>query len=108
MIWTSQHHAMLNWALQGSDADKVTGDSVKHGPDPTGTEIDGVADVINNIYDLGNNLYEWTLGAEEEHDRIFMGGNFNYGDPPSVCYGNVPRLTTNVYGTRLSLYINVQ
>ena len=108
MIWTSQHHAMLNWALQGSDADKVTGDSVKHGPDPTGTEIDGVADVINNIYDLGNNLFEWTLGAKEDYDRIFTGSNYEYEDPPSDFHGNTPYKTENYYGTRLSLYINIQ
>ena len=108
MIWTSQHHAILNWALQGSDAEKVTADSVKHGTDPTGTEIDGVADVINNIYDLGNNLYEWTLGAKDDWDRIFMGGSFEYDNEPSGYYGNTPDLTTNFYGSRLSLYINVQ
>ena len=108
MMWTSQHHAMLNWVLQGSDADKVDKSSVMHGTDPTGTEIDGVADVINNIYDLGNNLYEWTLGAIDDWDRVYMGSNFNYEDPPCDFHGNSPRLTSNVYGTRLSLYIKVQ
>ena len=107
MIYGSMYDAVMNWALNDEDEkDKITKPSTKRSSkQPTGTLE---SDKIKNIYDLGNNLYEWTLGAEEEHDRIFMGGNFNYGDPPSVCYGNVPRLTTNVYGTRLSLYINVQ
>ena len=79
MIWGSQYDAMLNWVLQGSYKDKVTHSSTKHGPEPTASEP---TEVINNIFDLGNNLYEWTLEANSTKYRINRGGNYEDSSSP--------------------------
>ena len=103
MIWGSQYDAMLNWALQGSDKDKVTASSTEHGPNPTGSEA---TDIINNVYDLGNNLYEWTLEVSGMHDRVIRGGDYSSSDSPSYRGGSVnPLFFTRGLTSRLTLYV---
>ena len=105
MIWGSQYDAMLNWALQGDDKDKVKASSTMHGPDPTGSQT---TDIINNIYDLGTNLYEWTLEAYGTDARVNRGGYYFYSLSPSC------RLSSNTDGngtyshftSRLTMYVN--
>ena len=73
MIYGSMYDAVMNWALYGADkteANKVTASSTKHGPEYTGA-LPG--DKIKNIYDLGNNLYEWTAEANDTHNRVYRG-----------------------------------
>lgn len=62
MIWGSQYDAMLNWALTGNDASKVT--ATTNAPhDLTATYRPGTqkSDKINNVYDLEGNVVEITL-----------------------------------------------
>lgn len=64
MIWGSQYDAIMNFALEGADKDKVT--SVEYGRynyDYLKTGLTRTQDSINNIYDLAGNAYEWTLEA---------------------------------------------
>ena len=74
MIWGSQYDAMLNWALQGNDSDNVKKlNSTKQELKPTASNP---TDVINNIYDLGNNSLEWTLEASDDDLRVFRGSAY--------------------------------
>ena len=52
------------------DANKVTASITEHGPEYTGA-LPG--DKIKNIYDLGNNLREWTAEAVYTNDRVRRG-----------------------------------
>ena len=64
MIWGSQYDAIMNFALEGADKDKVT--SIEYGRydyDYLRTGLTRTQDSINNIYDLAGNMYEWTLEA---------------------------------------------
>ena len=73
MIYGSMYDAVMNWTLYGTDktdASKVTKASTKHGPEYTGALE---ADKIKNIYDLGNNLYEWTAEANYTDVRVLRG-----------------------------------
>ena len=74
MIWGSQYDAMLNWALTGSDKGNVTAtDKAPHNLSSTyqpGTQDN---DKINNIYDLGGNVGEWTLEASGSDRRVYRG-----------------------------------
>ena len=102
MIWGSQWDAILNWILKGSNASKVDSPSTKHATTTGSTEVD----VMNKIYDLGNNLWEWTLEAYFNQYRVSRGGNHNYDDPPSHRYYSTgPYATYETYGSRLTLYI---
>ena len=67
MIYGSMYDAVMNWALDDpEEASKVTVDSTEHGPEYTGAVKE---DKIKNIYDLGNNLYEWTAEARDTNVR---------------------------------------
>ncbi len=67
MIYGSMYDAVMNWALDDpEEASKVTVDSTEHGPEYTGAVKE---DKIKNIYDLGNNLYEWTAEAGDTNVR---------------------------------------
>ena len=102
MIWGSQYDAMLNWMLKGDDASKVASSSTKHDKTTTGSTE---GDVMNNIYDLGNNLREWTLEAYNTGYRAYRGGSYNVTNAPSGRNSDGPTLTDVFYGSRLALYI---
>ena len=74
MIYGSMYDAVMNWALYGedkTDASKVTNPSEpRNSKQATGTLE---TDKIKNIYDLGNNLYEWTAEAGNTFSRVGRG-----------------------------------
>lgn len=106
MIYGSMHDAVMNWALYGTDkadASKVTASSTKHGPEKTGA-LD--SDVIKNIYDLGNNLFEWTAEANITNYRVLRGGSYNGTDSPRGRLNNdYPSSTSSYNGSRSLLYL---
>ena len=108
MIWGSQYDAMLNWALEGIDAEKVT--KIGIGNDSSGIlsitgNISYGDDNINNILDLGGNLREWTLEASGSATRVYRGGSYNTDFSPSLRNAMNPLNATLSYGSRLTLYI---
>ena len=71
MIYGSMYDAVMNWALSDeSEKVKVTASSTQHSLQATGLAKE---DVIKNIYDLGNNLLEWTAEAYNTGYRVFRG-----------------------------------
>lgn len=74
MIYGSMYDAVMNWALYGedkTDASKVTNPSEpRNSKQATGTLE---RDKIKNIYDLGNNLREWTAEAYYTDSRVDRG-----------------------------------
>ena len=78
MIWGSQYDAMLNWVKNGSsaDKDKITTQGIGNNSggilSVTGNEAYN-NDSINNIRDLGGNLFEWTLEALDANVRVSRG-----------------------------------
>ena len=103
MIWGSQYDAMLNWMLKGSEASKVTTEKIPQHPKTTTGSTEG--DVINNIYDLGNNLAEWTLEACGTKVRLLRGGNCNNYFTSSFRFDHYPVDSHDSSGSRLTLYI---
>ena len=108
MIWGSQYDAMINWAKNGADKDKITNTSLGNnssGSVTTTGNSDYSNDSINNIRDLGGNLLEWTLEAYSTYLRVSRGGYFSNTYSPS-CRGNSgPSSTYSSYGSRFTLYI---
>lgn len=104
MIWGSQYDAIMNWiSTKNIDRSKIYDNSKKHDLTTTGaTETDK----INNIYDLGNNLSEWTLEADGEEIRTTRGGNFNNTKSPNSRDNSYdPSKTDATLGSRMTLYI---
>ena len=111
MIWGSQYDAMLNWIKNSNsnDKNKIT-DEKGIGNNTSGIvtvtgDINYSNDVINNIYDLGGNLREWTLEAYDAIYRIERGGNFERTNSPSCRVNNDPNNAHNSDGSRLAIYI---
>ena len=110
MIWGSQYDAMLNWAKNGDDKDKITNTSLGNtssGSVTTAGNSDYSNDSINNIRDLGGNLVEWTQEASGDYFRFHRGGYYSYGMSPSArCNNDMPYRTNIVYGSLFTIYIN--
>ena len=89
MVWGSQYDAMLNWALNGDDAAKVTektnaSHSLEELYGPGTITVEGKTDKINNIYDLEGNVRDWTLEVDRYDCRVPRGGSFVNDDSPSI------------------------
>lgn len=64
----------------------------------------------NHIYDLGGNVFEWTMEAYTNQYRIGRGGYYNSGSggkgsPASVRNNKVPTYKLKDYGFRVALYV---
>ena len=106
MISGSQWDAMLNYVLKGKDKDKVT-TQIGSQKNVQSNSAQDEMDIINNIYDLSSNTYEWTQEASKTNYRIYRGGSYD-----SSVTGNastrkevIPTDQGPVFGTRISLYI---
>ena len=108
MIWGSQYDAMLNWAKNGVDKEKITNASPGNNSSENVTTTGNSSyseDSINNIRDLGGNLMEWTLEANDTLVRVVRGANYYRDFSPSFRYNNDPSCTFSSTGSRLTLYI---
>lgn len=105
MMWQSQYDAMLNYVLTGTDKSKVTSQVGTQKKVPSNSGQDSL-DVINNIYDLGSNLYEYTQEATGITNRIMRGGSYDTSKKvsPSNKLGEVPTTGGEGIGSRLALY----
>ena len=106
MITGSQWDTMLNFILTGSDKNKVTAVTGNHTGTREETGLFG-SDIMSNIFDLGSNVREWTLGAYSSTNRVYRGGLYSVtGTVPASIRGNdYPTLTSYSVGSRLSLYV---
>ena len=108
MIWGSQYDAMLNWAKNGTDKDKIT--NISRGNNSSGSVTTTgnskyLNDNINNIRDLGGNLREWTLEAYDTNIRVPRGGYYSHVNSPSYRNDNYPGYAYSGHSSRLTLYI---
>ena len=103
MIWGSQYDAMLNWIISNNNYDlfKITRDETEK------VECGfNENDIINNIYDLTGNTFEWTLAqGAEQNARMHRGGFFGKtGDALRRGY-TVSSYVGDMNGSRMTLYI---
>ena len=108
MIWASQWDAVINWAKNGPDKEKITNTALGNNYSGTIT-ITGNReysnDSINNIRDLCGNLREWTLAGYNRTNRVYRGGHYNGAFSASYYSGNDSSLNYIGNGSRLALYI---
>ena len=63
---------------------------------------------VKNIYDLGGNVYEWTMEANDTNCRVVRGGNYNNSGstfPASFRYVGPPSHSNGDLGFRPALYL---
>ena len=110
MITGSQYDAMLNFALQGKDKNKVTEIDASYGNktgniDKSGNHED---DKINNIYDLISNVYEETLESRSYSYRLARGGVYTANVVGKTLITKTEKMPTDKakeYGSRMALYL---
>ena len=115
MIWGCQYEAMLRW-LQENKTDVINRDpidaarsKVATGNETRITGANDSNDILNNVYDLIGNSFEWTQQKYGEYKRTAYGGCY-YDDCPvadSDGYPEPPTETASAHGTRLTIYIPV-
>lgn len=107
MIWGSQYDAMLNWALTGNEANMVFDRTGNHSDSRATTGRWG-SDIMNNIFDLSSNIFEWTQEAVYASYRAHRGGYYSTTSTyvaGSRNYGNPPTVASSGCGSRLTLYM---
>ena len=122
MIWGCQWDAMLQFILDGEDANHVTATTnVGHThsdftskPYLTGgTNYSEIYtgdieynDKASNIYDLEGNLLEWTQNAQNTNSRVEFGGNcYYFSKSPGYHSSIYPTAGYADTGSRFTLYI---
>ena len=107
MICASQWDTMLNYILKGSDKGKVNIKTGNHTGSKASTGKFG-NDIMNNIFDLGSNVREWTTEAFGSSVRVQRGGYYivdSGGSASSLQNTVVPTSTYLQIGSRLALYV---
>ena len=106
MIWGSQWDGMLNYILKGEDKEKVT---IQTGEQKNIQSNSGQdeTDKINNIYDIGSNVYEWTQEASATNYRIYRGGSYDSTTKarPDTRTNIIPTEQGPALGSRIGLYV---
>lgn len=105
MIWGSQWDQMMIWM-------KKQGITIESGTPMTGTQrnetrvtgAEGSKDLLNNIYDIYGNSFEFTLESYDSASRVLRGA-FRNDNSPSYRDGTYPYSNSSEVGSRLSLYI---
>ena len=106
MIWGAEYDAMLNFALEGSDKGKINSiDYGNYGGRLLKTGTTQTSDKINNIYDLGGNMFEWTTEATDTEYRAGRGGICGNVIPASYRTGFYPIDCYHDFSSRVALYI---
>jgi len=115
MIWGSQYDAMMRW-MQGNSIDVTsttptdTAREVTASINTNTTRVTGSADsndILNNIYDILGNSFEWTQEANITSRRVYRGGNYYDSNSPSSRGNDRPTSTLDANGSRLTLYIEM-
>lgn len=87
--------------INGTTGTKVEGTTV-------GVIKSGCTKPAYNIYDMGGNVWDWTLESSNTNYRIKRGGTYGYNASEYTASGrsnNDPLYTLNFYGCRSQLYI---
>ena len=109
MIWGSQYDAMMRWMQDnGVDVTSTNSSELQNAVRNTGSTTGGEdnKDVINNVYDLLGNRWEWTQEANDASHRVLRGGNYRTASSPGNRNGsNYPSDNYATVGSRFTLYI---
>lgn len=109
MIWGSQYDSMLNWVLTGLDKSKLQATTYGNRTNSQALTGSYSNDVINNIYDLIANDYEWTQEVYSTNIRVSRGNSFDKSKSANATirgYVATPNIAGLAYSSRMALYIN--
>ena len=104
------YDALLNWVLNDeNEKEKITEEIINRGEKcPTGTEVEkGKYDKIKNIYDLRNNLMEWTAEEGGYNFRVLIVNDYIEGTGVTAYSDWLERPDNPIenQGSRMILYL---
>jgi len=105
MIWGQQWEAMLTFLGSTQATSKISGTQSGVLKSGEATYDNGLKDVMNNIYDLRRNGWDWTAEPYSAFSRVKRGGLFNNSSSASNRYNGNPDLSYTSYSSRATLYI---
>ncbi len=116
MIWGSQWDATMRWMYNSENGEKKkytydsTGKGNYNGTNGTKAIATGSVDAyaVNNIYDMGGNVNDWTIEAGLTIVRVTRGGGSNVigsSSPASRRSNNDPTDRNEYLGFRVALYM---
>ncbi len=111
MLWGCQYDAMLRW-MQENNIDVTSKTPTDTARNKTAslnetrvTGSDGSNDILNNVYDLLGNSWEWTQEVGYAYGRVGRGGNYKSNYYPSIRFGSYPTSVDSYNGSRFTLYV---
>ena len=106
MIWGQQWEAMLKFLGTEQANSKIAGSQIKVLKSGEATYENGLKDIMNNMYDLRRNGWDWIAEAGNSHDRVNRGGYYSVSDSASNRLSiSFPTATYTRDSSRLTLYI---
>ena len=108
MIWGSQYDAMMNWMARNKipvgDSTITANNGNKYNHRVTGSQS---TDILNNVYDLLGNSFEWTLEAVQNNHRVRRGPYYASGGTPAGRWVGGITGTSDIFCSRATLYMQV-
>lgn len=110
MIWGCQWDATLLWIAQNFEKREYIFDSILVG-NYSNSKKETASDseyVLNNIYDLAGNAFEWTQRGTIQGGRKAYGGYYESNENAKLFYNKMYPITYlwNEVGTRVTMYLN--
>ncbi len=115
MIWGCQWDQVMKFVNGKTDGNgdpynvttaKTTSGTTRHTGSKAATGAN-TNDLVQNIYDLEGNFYEWTSTAVNTRNRAYRGGYCNTSNATSSRYDNNPTYTYAYYSVRPGLYVSL-
>ena len=112
LVYGVQWDAVMRWLSRGTAEEQgwLTDSAGKGNYSGTLNETTGSDDnyQMKHIYDLAGNVFEWTMEARNNNNRVCRGGDYNskiYETFCSIRYDDSPAHFDTVLGFRLAMYI---
>ena len=106
MIWGCQYDQVMKF-VDGKNgfSVKVADEANRHSGSSTNGTGNTDADFAANIYDLEDNMSEWTIESYNGDKRVLRGGGYKTSKPASSRTGHGPTNSNSDVGSRMTLYI---